>query len=106
MFKFSALFAVFMSLVVLTGCVNTPTENVQTVDDRPFIMFTDAREGDLVILDGIQMGSAAQFSAGKAGLRIEAGTHFLEIQRSGKTVLSKKFYVAEGVSKTFAIGGY
>lgn len=109
MFKFSVLFAALLSLTsltVLTGCVNTPTQKVQVVDDRPLIMFAAAKPGDVVVLDGIEMGTATQFSAGKTGLRIESGTHRLQIKRAGETILSQKFYVAEGISKTFTIGEY
>lgn len=103
--KFSALLSVILSLFVLTGCVNTPTEMVQVKDDRPFIMFAAAQPGDVVMLDGIDMGAASHYSAGKSGMRIEPGTHTIQVKRSGVVVLSEKFYVADGVSKTFNIGG-
>ena len=109
MFKFSVFFAALLSLTSLTvlpGCVNTPTQKVQVVDDRPVIMFAAAKPGDVLILDGIEIGAATQFSAEKTGLRIESGTHRLQIKRAGETVLSQKFFVAEGVSKTFTIGDY
>ena len=103
--KFSVLLSVILSLFVLTGCVNTPTEMVQVKDDRPFIMFAAAQPGDVVMLDGIDMGAASDYSAGKVGMRIEPGTHVIQVKRSGAVVLSEKFYVADGVSKTFNIGG-
>ncbi|ELU03472.1 hypothetical protein CAPTEDRAFT_214153, partial [Capitella teleta] len=68
--KFSALFSVILSLFVLTGCVNTPTEMVQVKDDRPFIMFIAAQPGDVVVLDGIDMGAASNYSAGKTSQQL------------------------------------
>ena len=38
-------------------------------------------------------------------MRIEPGTHTLQIRRAGKIVFKQKFYAADGVSKTFTIGG-
>ena len=105
MVKRSSLSAVALSLFLLGGCVNTPTEMVQTRDDRPFIMFSAVRPGDQVILDGINMGPASDYIAGKSGMRIEPGTHKLQIRRAGKIVFKQKFYAADGVSKTFTIGG-
>ncbi len=96
--------AIALSFLVLTGCVNTPTEIVQARDDRPFIMFAEVRSGDVVVLDGINMGAASDYMVGKSGMRIEPGTHFLQIKRDGKTVFNQKFYVADGVSKTFTVG--
>lgn len=106
MFRFSVLLAALLSVAALTGCVNTPTQKVQVVDNRPFIMFSAAQRGDVVVLNGIEMGDATEFSAGETGLRIESGTHRLQIRRADETILNQKFYVAEGVSKTFTIGDY
>lgn len=105
MVKRSVPAAIVLSFLVLTGCVNTPTEMVQARDDWPFIMFSEVRSGDVVVLDGINMGAASDYMAGKSGMRIEPGTHTLQIQRDGKMVLNQKFYVADGVSKTFTVGG-
>ena len=104
MVKQSSLSAVALSLLVLSGCVNTPTEMVQTKDDRPFIMFSAVRPGDQVILNGLNMGPALDYTAGKSGIRIEPGTHTLQVRRAGKTIFNQRFYAADGVSKTFTIG--
>ena len=104
MIKLSAFSAIVLSFFVLTGCVNTPTETVQVKDDRPFIMFAAVQSDDIVVLDGINLGAASDYIAGKSGMRIEPGTHTLQIERAGKTIFNQKFYVANGVSKTFTIG--
>lgn len=106
MFKLTILIPVVFSVIALTGCVNTPTTNVQVKDDRPLIMFAGAKQGDVVFIDGLQMGEAVQFSAGDAALRIESGSHNIQIQRSGTTILNKKFFVSDGVNKTFILGDY
>ncbi len=106
MLKLTVLIPVVLSFIALTGCVNTPTANVQVKDDRPLIMFIGAKHDDVVFIDGIQMGEASQFSAGDAALRIEPGTYNMQVKRAGVTVLNKTFYVADGVSKTFTLGDY
>lgn len=105
MVRLSALSAIVLAFFVLTGCVNTPTEMVQTKDDRPFIMFSGAQSGDVVVLDGINLGLASDYITGKSGMRIESGTHILQIKRAGETIFNQKFYVSDGISKTFTIGG-
>lgn len=106
MLKHSTVAGVIMSFLLLAGCVTTPTATVQVTDDRPFIMFSAAQADDVIILDGITIGSANEYTSGVAGMRIEPGTHRVQIQRSGKIILDKKFYLAEGVSKTFTLGNY
>ena len=101
--KLSTIAATALSVALLAGCA--PTSMVQTQDDRPFIMFEAPRPQDIIFLDGLNMGSAADYKAGKAALRIEPGTHRLQVQRDGVIILEQKFYVTDGVGKTFSLGG-
>ena len=98
------LTATVLSIALLAGCAG-PTSMVQTQDDRPFIMFEAPQSQDVVFIDGVNMGSAVEYKVGKSALRIEPGTHRLQIQRDGIVILEQKFYMADGVGKTFSLGG-
>lgn len=90
--------------VVLVGCVQMPTEKQQVVELRPQISFRfeDERLGAAhVRVDGLSMGTAGQFQAGKAALAIEPGTHQLVVDVNGNVLLNTRFYVGDGVNKTF-----
>ena len=97
----SFIFAV--SFLALSGCVNTPTEFSGVKDDRPYIMFTGVSEQDTILLDGLTIGQAMDYQEGKSGLRIESGTHVLQVIRDGQQILKQKFYLSRGSSKTFII---
>jgi len=95
-----------LALTVLAGCVSYPTEKQGVVDQRPQISLrvaagaSDAR----VLVDGLDMGRAGDFAEGKAALRILPGTHQLTVQDGRRVYVSEKFYVADGVSRTFNMG--
>ncbi|MGI9274764.1 MAG: hypothetical protein ACR2PT_07955 [Endozoicomonas sp.] len=99
------LLLLVLSVSLLNGCVNTPAQTAGVKDDRPMIMFEAARSGDLLILDGIEIGSANQFLSGQSALMIEPGTHRLEIIRDGAVILSERFYISRGSSKSFTVQG-
>ncbi len=88
----------------LSGCVQMPTETSGVVSLKPQIAFRLANEGVAsanVMLDGLPVGMAGQFVAGKSALQIEPGSHQLQVHLNGNVLLSEKFYVGDGVNKTF-----
>ncbi|MDB5749408.1 MAG: hypothetical protein JWP72_4256 [Massilia sp.] len=95
-----------LALVALAACVSYPTEKQSVVDARPQISFrvasgaADAR----VLVDGLDMGRAGDFAEGTAALRVLPGTHQLTVQDGQQVYVSEKFYVADGVSRTFSMG--
>ena len=96
-----------LALAALAACVSHPTEKQGVVDQRPQISFrigdadTDAR----VIVDGLDMGRVGDFAENKAALRVLPGTHQLTVQAGKKVLVSEKFYVPDGVSRTFNLHG-
>jgi hypothetical protein len=95
-----------LALAALSACVSYPTEKQGVVDQRPQISLrvaagaSDAR----VLVDGLDMGRAGDFAEGKAALRVLPGTHQLTVQQGQQVYVSEKFYVADGVSRTFNMG--
>lgn len=104
-FKFLAL-AVAVS--ALAACVQMPTEKQSIADLRPQISFkfnptNPMAQTSRVILDGQDMGSIQQFTDGINSLKVLPGTHQLQILNGSLVLLEERFYVADGVNKSFAV---
>lgn len=92
--------------VLASGCVQLPTEYQKISDIRPQISFrllNDASSTAYVHLDGIQIGLVSDYLDGEAAARITPGPHVLRIEQHGRIILEEKFYVADGVSKSFVV---
>ena len=104
-FKFLALpFAV----LALAACVQMPTEKQSIADLRPQISFkfiptNPMAQTSRVILDGQDMGSIQQFTDGVNSLKVLPGTHQLQILNGSLVLLEERFYVADGVNKSFVV---
>ncbi|WP_427914844.1 hypothetical protein ACPWT1_08010 [Ramlibacter sp. MMS24-I3-19] len=95
-----------VAAVLGTACTQMPTEKVGVSDLRPQVSFKLASP-DLgaaqVLVDGLDMGQASQYVDGSASLRLIPGTHDLQVFWGGRTVLSERFYAADGVNKSFVL---
>ena len=90
----------------LVGCVQMPTEKQNVVSLKPQISFrlgNDNVGAAQVNLDGMPVGVAGQFQAGRTALQVEPGTHQLLVQLNGNVLLNEKFYVGDGVTRTFEL---
>jgi hypothetical protein len=97
--------AVGLLLHSLAGCVQMPTEKQGVADIRPQISFVADRQfGDAVVyIDNTQVGRVGDFIDGRAALRILPGTHELRVVSGGSVLLNEKFYIGDGVSRSFVI---
>ncbi|MDW5441126.1 hypothetical protein [Polaromonas sp. SM01] len=96
--------ATIASTLLLGACTQMPTEKQGISDMRPQISFKPADDNvrnARVILDGLDMGSVGNYVEGTAALRILPGTHVLTLALGGQLILEEKFYVGDGVSRTF-----
>ncbi|HTN65023.1 MAG TPA: hypothetical protein VL051_02405 [Burkholderiaceae bacterium] len=94
------------SSLVISGCTQMPTEKQSVSDLRPQISFSanDIQlHGARVILDGLDMGIAGNYLEGSSALRVLSGTHVLRIVLSNQIILEEKFYVSDGVNRTFIL---
>jgi hypothetical protein len=95
-----------LPLILLPGCTQMPTEKQSVSDMRPQISFktVDAqRHVARVVVDGLDMGSLGAYLDGSAALRIVPGTHELRVLQGTQVLLNEKFYLGEGVNRTFTI---
>lgn len=101
----STLALLGLLLLLLNGCVQMPTEKQGVSDLRPQISFVaDTRHHDATVyIDNVQMGSVGEFIEGTSALRILPGTHLLRVAAGGTVLLDEKFYIGDGVSRSFVI---
>lgn len=94
-----------LSALSLAGCVQMPTEKKSVSDLRPQISFVAGQEhrDAVVYLDNAQMGRVGDYLDGAAALRVLPGTHVLRVMSGGDLLLDEKFYVGDGVSRSFVI---
>ncbi len=107
--KFTGSAVLALSLVgalLGAGCTQMPTEKQGVADVRPQLSFQLVHP-DLgaaqVQVDGLAMGEASRYVAGVASMRVLPGTHDLVVTLGGRTVLAQRFYVGDGVNKTFIL---
>ena len=85
-----------------------PTETASIPDMRPQISFRLANPvygPARVLVDGLEMGAAGDYQDGTASLRIVPGMHSMRITLQGSTILDERFYIGDGVHRTFVISG-
>ena len=103
---YAAVTGMAISVTLLSGCTQMPTEKQGVADMRPQISFRYERPEmaqALVSVNGINMGSVATYRDAVASLKLVPGTHHLQVTLSGSLVLDERFYIADGVNKTFVL---
>ena len=100
------LTSISMMCVVLSfsACVQAPTEKQGISDLRPQISFQISNEQmkeARVQIDGLDMGNVGNYIEGAAVLRILPGTHILRITLGNAILTEEKFYLADGVNRSF-----
>jgi hypothetical protein len=88
-------------IATLAACAG-PTTVVKTVDTRPAIAVTGAPSGSILFLDGLQLGDPSAWDGNPGVLRVEPGTHLVEIRVDGRPIFTQKVYV-EGELKTIKV---
>jgi hypothetical protein len=98
----------YLLLVAVAACVQMPSEKQEVVDLRPQFSFALADPGDdaahyRVFVDGLDMGTASSYSAGKNVLRVLPGTHVVKVEGRGRVVLEERVFLGDGATRTILI---
>ena len=75
------------------ACVG-PTTTVRTVDTRPALAIAGAPAGAVLWLDGVAVGSASSYDGNPGVLRVEPGTHQIDIRDgAGRSIFQQRVFV-------------
>ena len=94
-----------IALVLTAACIQLPTEKQEVVDLRPQLSFKMADENDVasayrVFVDGLDMGTADGYVAGRNALKVLSGTHLVKVERQGRSVFEERVYLGDGATRT------
>ena len=94
------------TLLGLAGMVQVPNDLLGGLDLRPQLFF-DVRspraQGAVVLLDDRDVGRAGTYIEGATALQVAAGPHHLRVDADGIIILDERFYVGDGVQRTFVV---
>ena len=98
--------SVVFCLLLLSACVQMPTEKSGVVDTRPQLSFRLSNEGlqaARVLVDGLDLGALGDYQEGIATVRVLPGTHRVQVVLGGQVRFDQKIYVGDGVQRNFLI---
>jgi hypothetical protein len=90
-----------LMFALLCGC-SLPVTTVSTIDDRPALAFKGAPEGAVLFVDGLNVGSAAEYNGNPKILNVQPGTHTLRITANGGVLYEQRVFV-ESSLKTITV---
>jgi hypothetical protein len=88
--------------VAMAACA-APTTVVRTVDTRPALAFSGAPSGTVLYVDGAAVGDPSDYDGRPNILRVEPGTHQVEIRNRGGAVLFSQRVFVESELKTVQV---
>ena len=97
----------FVLVVALVAACAMPTTVVRTTDTRPGITLSGAPAGAALVVDGKRAGLASSYRAdggdGPVVLRLEPGTHEIEVVDGAGQVVFKQRIFIESEVKTIVV---
>jgi hypothetical protein len=90
-------------LLLLAACISTPATTVRTADTRPAIAVEGAPEGSRLFIDGNAAGEASAYNGQPGVVRVEPGTHEVDIRDASGRVLFKQKVFVESETKTVVV---
>ncbi len=83
-----------LALAVAAAACAGPTTTVRTVDTRPALAIAGAPSGTVLYLDGVAVGDPSSYDGNPNVLRVEPGTHEVDIRdRSGQSLFKQRVFV-------------
>jgi uncharacterized lipoprotein YajG len=92
-----------LTFALLLASCSAPSTTVRTVDTRPAIAILDSAPGAILVLDGRPVGQAAAYNGQPNVLRLEPGTHEVEIRDPAGTAVFRQTVFVESEIKTIRV---
>jgi hypothetical protein len=89
-------------LLLLAAC-SMPATTVRTADTRPAIAIEGAPAGSRLFIDGNSAGEASAYNGQPGVVRVEPGTHEVDIRDASGRVLFKQKVFVESETKTVVV---
>ena len=82
-------------LLLAFGCSYPEPAKIQQEDTRPSLGVSGAPASAVLFLDGLKIGPASKFDGTEHVLKVESGTHRVEIKSAtGETLFSKEIFLS------------
>jgi uncharacterized lipoprotein YajG len=92
-------------MVATLAACSMPQTTVRTGMSPPTLIVAGAPSGSVLVVDGLDMGSAAQYDGNPKVLAVLEGTHQVEVRLGSNVVYREKAFVSSGQSHTVAVAG-
>jgi hypothetical protein len=93
-------------LIAVSLCLSAcghPTEQVRTLDERPSILVNGAPAGAVLQVDGLIAGAVNGASGAPQAIRVEPGTHTIDVLNNGASIMHDRLFVSGGVITTVTV---
>jgi len=94
--------AALVVAVTLAACAG-PSTTVTTVDTRPALAVSGAAPGLTLFVDGAPVGDPRGYDGNPTVLRVEAGTHDIELRDGAGAVVFRQRVFVESELKTIIV---
>jgi hypothetical protein len=95
---------ILIAVTALAACA-LPQTSVRTGLLPPTLIVTGAPSGSLLFVDGLEMGSAAQYDGNPKVLAVLEGTHQVEVRLGTSVVHRERAFLSSGQSHTVTVTG-
>jgi hypothetical protein len=87
-------------LLATTGCPYHPIEQVKQTDERPALLVQGAPYGSVLFVDGLYAGPIAGGDGAPQAIRLEPGTHEVQVAVDGRSLMNQRVFVSGAGVKT------
>lgn len=102
--RFGILTAAMLACGLAAACdVRYPATRTEVPDERPQLIVANAGEGAVLLVNGVDVGSAAHYAGNPGTLRLPSGTHVVEVMQGGQIVLRETVFLTDGVIRTVRV---
>ena len=103
-----AAMSVLLGTLLLSACIQFPTEKQEGVDLRPQISFSlgnpALNAADLeVLVDGLPVGSVSTYLAGQQAVRVLPGNHVITIRQGGRVLQEDRLFIGDAMTKIVVV---
>lgn len=95
--------AFLCAMGLLFAACTMPSTVVRTPESRPSLAIAGAPSGSQLFVDGNPMGEAAAYDGNPRVLKVEPGTHVVDVRDGNGRVLFQQSVFVEGETKTIQV---